>query len=110
MSTNAGSARGGCLGFVVDIWRGGVMGDFAAEIGFFGALTQALMGFVPVVGTLCAVRDLIADMRVGDRLGTLLNVLAIFPVFGGVPKTFEVIHHLSRPNRMKRLTAERNGS
>src|SRR5690348_10990607 len=73
MSTSATPTRGGCLGFVVDVWRGAVIGDFATEIGFFGALTQALLGFVPVIGTLCAVRDLIADMRMGDRLGMLLN-------------------------------------
>ncbi|HEY7782474.1 MAG TPA: hypothetical protein VIC85_19940 [Ktedonobacterales bacterium] len=110
MSTSATPTRGGCLGFVVDVWRGAVIGDFATKVGFFGALTQALLGFVPVIGTLCAVRDLIADMRMGDRLGMLLNALAIFPVFGGVPKTIEVIHHLNRPTRLKRQAAERNGA
>ena len=82
--------------FLRDVFNGAIRGDFAAEIGLAGALTQAALGFVPVVGTLCALRDVLADLRYRDRMGCLLNALALVPFLGGFPKTAEVIrviHH-----------------
>ena len=49
------------------------------------------MGFIPAVGDICAVRDGIHDLLHRDTLGVALNVLALIPVFGGIPKTIEVI-------------------
>jgi hypothetical protein len=77
-----------------DVYNGAVRGDFAPEIGLAGALAQIALGFVPVVGTLCAARDLIASSQHGDRIGALLNGVALVPFFGGVSKAAEVLHHI----------------
>lgn len=77
-----------------DICNGAVRGDFARELGLAGVLTQVLLGYTPGIGTLCASRDLLADLRQHDRLGAALNLLAFFPVFGGFPKTAEVLRHV----------------
>lgn len=77
--------------FVFDIFRGAVLGDWDHTLHVPGAVTQAIMGFIPVVGDICAVRDGIHDLVHRDALGVTLNVLALVPVFGGIPKTIEVI-------------------
>jgi hypothetical protein len=82
-----------------DIYWGAVWGDFAPRVGIPGALTQALLGYVPVVGTITALRDAVADMRVHDGVGTILNLLAAFPVLGGLAKTADVLHGLHRVHR-----------
>jgi len=82
-----------------DIYWGAVLGDFAPRVGIPGALTQALLGYVPVVGTITALRDAVADIRVHDGLGTILNLLAAFPVLGGLAKTADVLHGLHRLHR-----------
>ncbi len=74
-----------------DIFRGALLGDWAHDLRVPGAVTQAIMGFIPAVGDLCAVRDGIHDLIHRDALGVALNVLALVPVFGGIPKTIEVI-------------------
>jgi hypothetical protein len=71
-----------------------VRGDFARELGLAGALTQAALGYCPGVGTCCAARDLLADLRHRDGLGALLNSLALFPVLGGFPKTAAALRHI----------------
>jgi hypothetical protein len=68
-------------------------------MGLLGAITLAVLGFVPVVGTLGAVRDIFANWRARDGIGVLLNVLAVFPVIGGFPKTLEVIRGAHRIGR-----------
>lgn len=83
--------------FARDVFNGAVRGDFAREMGTAGAITQIILGFVPGVGTVCAIRDCIADHRKRDRLGFWLNVLALAPFLGGFPKTAEVlraVHHV----------------
>ena len=77
--------------FVFDIFRGAVLGDWAHNLHVPGATTQAILGFVPGVGDICAVRDGIHDLVHRDALGVALNILALVPVFGGIPKTIEVI-------------------
>jgi len=77
---------------VPDIWNGAVLGSYAPHLGIAGAVTQAGLCFVPVVGTLCAVRDYFACRRKHDRLGATLNLLAAIPVVGGLPKTAAVLH------------------
>lgn len=101
MATMATSARPrtGCLGVVADVWRGAVLGDFAPRLGLAGAVTQAALGYIPLVGEVCAVRDGIADWRQRDRLGVVLNVLALVPVFGGFAKTVDVLHSTHRIGR-----------
>jgi hypothetical protein len=85
-----------------DIYWGAVWGDFAPRVGIPGALTQALLGYVPVVGTITALRDAVADIRAHDGVGIILNLLAAFPVLGGLAKTADVLHGLHRLHRLHR--------
>lgn len=77
--------------FVFDIFRGALLGDWDHNLHVPGAVTQAICGFIPVIGDICAVRDGIHDLVYRDTLGVALNALALVPVFGGIPKTIEVI-------------------
>lgn len=79
-----------------DIYRGAIWGDFDIEMGVAGAVTQAAVGFIPGVGTVTAVRDLIACIGRRDLLGIVLNMFAAIPVFGGVAKTADALHTLHR--------------
>ncbi len=92
--------------FVRDVFKGAFRGDFAREIGVAGAVTQILLAFVPGVGTLCALRDCIADHRKRDRFGFWLNVLALAPFFGGFPKTAEVLRALNHVGRAIHATTQ----
>lgn len=83
-------------GFVRDVWNGAVRGDFARTLGWAGGVTQIIIGFLPLFGTLAALRDIAADLKYHDRLGCAFNTLALIPFFGGVSKTMDVIrivHH-----------------
>jgi len=82
-----------------DLYHGAILGDFAATIGIPGAVTQALLGYVPVVGTITALRDALADWRLHDGTGIILNVLAAFPILGGLAKTADVLHAVHRLHR-----------
>jgi hypothetical protein len=79
---------------IPDILRGAFLGDFAQELGLAGGITQILLGFTPVLGTLLAIRDYLACRRKGDRLGSFLNALTLIPVLGGFSKSAEVIEKL----------------
>src|SRR5690348_6029072 len=79
-----------------DMLRGAFLGDFDTDLGVAGALTQAAVGFIPVVGTVAALRDLIACIGRRDPLGIVLNMLAAIPVFGGLAKTADALHTLHR--------------
>lgn len=78
-------------GFFGDVYAGAVRGDFALQLGFWGRVSQIICGFIPGVGTVCAARDFIADRRMGDNFGAILNALALIPFLGGFPKTAAVI-------------------
>lgn len=80
--------------FIGDIYAGAVHGDFDRHLGAAGHVTQIIFGFIPLVGTLCAVRDFVADRRMGDHLGAVLNFLSFVPILGGFPKTAAVLHNL----------------
>ncbi len=82
-----------------DIARGAFQGDFAPQLGLPGAATQVALSFIPVVGTLCALRDAAADRRRGDRPGVMLNLLSAVPGIGALAKTAEVIRHAQRLKR-----------
>ncbi|MGZ3672975.1 MAG: hypothetical protein ACXVCO_01580 [Ktedonobacterales bacterium] len=81
---------------LLDIYRGAVHGDYSRHLGVAGYLTQAVCSFIPIFGQLCAVRDLIADLAKRDRLGALLNFLALVPVVGGFPKTLRILGETMR--------------
>jgi hypothetical protein len=86
-------------GLVLDLFRGAVLGDFDQHLGTAGAAAQSVVGFIPVVGTIAALRDLFACIGQRDLLGIILNLLAIFPVFGGLAKTADALHALHRYQR-----------
>jgi hypothetical protein len=104
------NAKSGSHGPTVlaDIVRGAVQGDFARDLGLPGAVTQVALSFVPVVGTLCALRDAAADRQRGDKPGVALNLLAAVPLFGGAAKTAEVIRHAQRLQRGFAVSYRRN--
>src|SRR5690348_11685594 len=57
------------VSFWRDLYNGAVLGDFARQKRFGGALMQIILGFTPGIGTLCAARDCVADLRYRDGLG-----------------------------------------
>lgn len=81
--------------FFGDIYSGAVRGEFDENLGPAGYTTLVLMCFIPVVGSICAVRDLIACRRHHDTAGSFLNVLAIFPELGVLPKLILAIRGVS---------------
>jgi hypothetical protein len=87
-----------------DVLNGAFLGDWAPRLGVAGSVTQAVVFYLPVIGTLCAIRDLFACLHKHDSLGAILNALAIFPVLGGFPKTAEVIHNFVTINHAYRAT------
>jgi phosphate/sulfate permease len=93
-----------------DSFRGAVLGDFATEVHLPGAVTHAVLGFVPGIGTVMAVRDLVACWLDADWLGMVLNLLAVMPVLGGVPKTVDVLHGVHRVHRQMKRSARRKES
>jgi hypothetical protein len=90
-----------------DIAKGLFQGDYATELGLPGAAAQVALSFVPVVGTLCALRDASADQQRNDKPGVVLNLLSTVPVFGGAAKTAEVLRHLQRLRRGYVVTRRR---
>jgi hypothetical protein len=76
---------------VVDVLNGALRGDYTPHLGIPGLLTQAVLGYVPVIGTCCAARDYLADRRHGDTVGAVLNALSLIPFLGGFPKTAHVV-------------------
>jgi hypothetical protein len=92
-----------------DIWNGAIKGDYTKRLGLAGAVTQALIFYIPGVGTICAVRDYFACRRKHDTLGAILNLLAVFPVLGGFPKTAEVIHNFVTVHHALNATSLRHG-
>lgn len=95
--------RHGCFWHVRDVWRGAVMGDFAREKGVLGTGTQIVFGFLPAIGTLCAMRDFVADWRARDTLGAVLNLLAFIPFLGGFPKMVDALHSAHQVGRLIHL-------
>ncbi|HET9109347.1 MAG TPA: hypothetical protein VFN78_00850 [Ktedonobacterales bacterium] len=96
--------------FIGDVSAGLFLGDFATDLGLPGAITQVAVSFVPLIGSTCAVRDLIADLRRHDHVGAALNALALTPVLGGFSKTFEVIRstaHIGHAMHVSHSQAER---
>ena len=87
-----------------DILNGAFRGDWTPRLGVAGAVTQAIVFYIPVIGTLCAIRDFFACLHKHDSLGSILNALAVFPVLGGFPKTADVIHNFVTINHAYRAT------
>ena len=90
--------------FFGDIFAGAFYGDFARDLRIPGAMTQIILAFIPLIGTICAIRDLIADLRHHDRTGAFLNVLALAPILGGFSKTLEVVRGFAHVSHAIRVT------
>jgi len=80
--------------------KGALFGDYANRLGVAGYLTQGLLGFVPVVCTCCAFRDLLADWGKGDKRGMLLNGISLCPVLGGVTKLARAIRGIKNASQV----------
>lgn len=78
-----------------DIWKGAVQGEYADHLGLVGALTRIAIGFIPVVGTACALRDYFACRRKRDNIGAALNAMALLPIAGGFPQAAETIRDMT---------------
>lgn len=89
----------------VDMLKGAVIGDYAERLGVAGYLTQGVLGFVPVVGTCCAARDLLANIGKGDRGGVILNAISLLPVLGGVTKTARAIRSIKNASQVYGATS-----
>jgi hypothetical protein len=90
-----------------DIFNGAVRGDYARRLGVPGAATQIALAFVPGVGTLCALRDALANWGRRDGVGVTLNLLAVVPLFGGFPKTAAVLRTVQHVGRAVHVTRQR---
>lgn len=88
--------RGGITGFLRDVLRGALLGDFALDLGLAGAVTQVVLAYTPFIGDICALRDMAGDLYHRDKFGFLLSVLALVPVLGGIAKTIDVVHNTHR--------------
>lgn len=84
----------------VDIALGAIVGDFAKILGVPGYLTQGILGFVPVVGTCCAARDLLANLGKGNRGGVILNAISLIPVAGGVSKMAHAVRGIKNASQV----------
>jgi hypothetical protein len=89
-----------------DVTAALLLGDFAEELGMPGAVTQVIISFMPALGSACAIRDLVADLRHRDHVGAVLNFLALTPVLGGFSKTFEVIRSTAHVGHAVRISRE----
>jgi hypothetical protein len=65
---------------------------------------------VPIVGSIIALRDVIADWLDADWLYFFLNLLGVFPVFGGVPKAIAVFLGFFRVQRYMWRAKRRSAS
>ncbi len=105
-----GSPNGKQPTVLADVARGALQGDFAPELGLPGAVTQVALTFVPVVGTLCGLRDAAADKRRGDNVGVALNLMSVLPVVGGLAKAVELGRHARRLRRGWVVTQRRRAA
>jgi hypothetical protein len=79
----------------IDILKGIFIGDYAENLGAAGYLTQGILGFVPIIGTFCAARDLLANMGKGNGGGVILNAIALLPVLGGISKLAHSLRNIA---------------
>ncbi len=86
--------------WLIDILNGAFRGDYCPNLGYSGYFTQGVCGFLPVIGSMCAFRDLLAAMRHKDRLGMVLNGFSLLPIAGGFPKTALVLRSAKNFSQM----------
>jgi hypothetical protein len=79
----------------IDILKGMLIGDFADNLGAAGYVTQGILAFIPIIGTCCAARDLLANMGKGDRGGVIINAISLLPILGGIPKLARALRSIA---------------
>src|SRR5271165_6588595 len=84
----------------IDIVNGMFRGDYTPRLGVPGHVTQAVLSFVPGVGTICAFRDYFACRRKKDSVGAVLNFIAFVPTFVGIPKTIHVVRNIGNMSQL----------
>lgn len=83
-----------------DMWRGAVYGARAADrLGPLGIFAWILTGFVPVLGTLVALRDAQYAWKVRDGWSLFFNLLGLLPFVKG----FATVAVLARVKRYHRV-------
>ena len=83
-----------------DMWLGAVYGARAADVlGPLGIFTWILTGFVPVLGTVVALRDAHFSWRIRDWWGLFFNLLGLVPFVEGFA-TLAVLARLRRYHRV----------
>jgi hypothetical protein len=79
-----------------DMWRGAVSGARVVDhLGPLGIFAWILTGFVPVLGTLVALRDAQYAWKVRDRWSLLFNLLGLLPFVEGFA-TFAILARVKR--------------
>jgi hypothetical protein len=79
----------------IDVLKGMLIGDYAENLGAAGYVTQGILAFIPIVGTCCAARDLLANIGKGDRGGVIVNAISLLPVLGGIPKMARALRSIA---------------
>src|SRR5258708_25202361 len=83
-----------------DMWRGAVYGARVVDrLGPLGIFAWILTGFVPVLGTLVALRDAQYAWKVHDRWSLFFNLLGLLPFVKG----FATVAILARVKRYQRV-------
>lgn len=85
-----------------ELYGGIIRGDFEPRLGVLGHILQIVCTFIPVVGTVCGLRDFLACRRHHDGWGSFWNLWAMIPVFGVIPKTIIVLIHSRKAFRSAR--------
>lgn len=92
MAATKGDGGGGGEGdgsiipqWLKDIFEGGILGDFGDNTSLAGLIAQVAIGFIPIVGQIADIRDIIAnikgvlDGKEGAAVFLVLSIVAIVP-------------------------------
>ena len=79
--------------FFLDLLRGIFLGAYAVdELHMPGLFVWIILGFVPVVGTVCALRDAYYSVEVHEWGGLVFNLVGLLPFMKGFANIVEVSH------------------
>lgn len=93
-SENTDKAANELWEYIMDALEQALLGDFSDENNMFGITLCVLLGFVPIVGQICDVRDLIADIynlfddgpQTAEWVALGFTVLSLIPGIGDLLK------------------------
>lgn len=92
---NAGDEGGGVGDYFLDALKQALLGDFSEDSNFLGTSLSVLIGFVPFVGQIADIRDLVADIiHLVDGGPTAEEWVALgFTLVGLVPGLGDILKH-----------------